>query len=155
MRVTDSIVINASAERVFKLATDPLLCQHADMRLTAMEVLSRTADEVLVKIRGYALAPLLESTLIVHIRLHPYDRIQVESEPGSISLPGRLAFDRFSAECRFEELGLQTKLTRVESYGTKSNPLGRLVERRGEEWLRRHLREITLPRLKRLMELAR
>ncbi|MDZ4278038.1 MAG: hypothetical protein U1B78_02750 [Dehalococcoidia bacterium] len=157
MRVTGSVVVDRPRPEVFALLLDPVVLSSADTRITDLEVLTRNETEMRLKARAYIVSPILESTALLRVRLHSCDSIVVESERGTISFPARLVLSGVRTECRLEDTGAsfpgRTKVTRAETYVTNDSLLGRLLERRAEGWLTRHLHENVLPRLKQLLEL--
>ncbi len=152
MLASGSAVIQASVEKIFEFVIDPNEYPKADTKITKMEVVERDIKEMRISTRGYVRFPFLQSSLMLRVKLHPYERIEIESEPGSVSFPGSLVLDQFKAEFLFEKTEAGIRTTHVEHYVTKDSFLGRLADRLGASWLKQHMEEIEMLRLKRLVE---
>jgi hypothetical protein len=149
---TESVVIGVPAERVFKFVSDPVTYSMVDTTATSLNVVGRNDTQLRLRVRSYVLLPFLESSMILSVRLYPYSRIEMRSEPRTISLPARWLVDSFASDVLLEEVARGTLVVRRVSYVTRDTPLGRLMERLGGPWLQRHLTEIDMPRLKQLAE---
>lgn len=152
MNAVATTVAKVSPKRAFALILNAEEYLAVETRIIAMEVLWRDMSKVVLSIRGYVRYPLLETVCVLTATLSPYERIEIELEPGSLSLPGSLCVERLRAEFRFEPLPGGVKITYAEDCVMKQTRLGRLMERLGTNWLRRHVEEVTMPRLKQRLE---
>lgn len=152
MNAVAAIVAKVSPKRAFEFVLHAEEYLAVETRITAMNVLWRDTNSLVLGIRGYVRYPLLETGCVIRATLSPYERIEIESEPGSLSLPGSLYVERFRAEFRFEPLLGGVRITYAEDCVMKPTRLGRLMERLGTNWLRKHVEEVTMPRLKQRLE---
>jgi hypothetical protein len=149
MLATGIVVVQTPVQAAYDFVLDPARYPQADTKITRMRTLWRDGDELMFSIGLYLWSSLLESNLIVRARLQPQG-IRLQSE--SISFPASMAVREFKAEFQFEATESGTLVRHTESYVTKDAPLGRLLERRGDEWLKHHMEQIKMPRLKTLLE---
>jgi len=152
MEATGSIVAKVSPERAFEFVLDTESYLRVDTRITAMNILWREEGLIVLSVRSYIRYPLLETHFILRVHLSPYQRIVMETEPGSMSFPGSLFLEQLRAEFLFEQTYGGVKIVHKEHYVTKDTLLGRLMERRGQDWLRQHMEDVKMPRLKERLE---
>ncbi len=146
------VVVAASAEQGWSLLLAPLRYRTIDTRLTDLVVLKRTGRQLRLRVRGYFLFTLLESSAEVDVTLKPTRTLEYRAIPGSFSLPGSLAIEEFRGLLRLEETETGTRVSQQETYLLKNNIFGRLIARLGAGWLQRHFDEIHMPRLKQVLE---
>ena len=152
MNAAATIVAKVSPKPAFEFVLDADEYLAVETRITAMHVLRRDTNSVVLGIRSYVRYPLLETGCVIRATLSPYERIEIELEPGTLSLPGSLFVDRLRVEFRFEALPEGVRITYAEDCVMKPTRLGRLMERLGTNWLREHVEEVTMPRLKQRLE---
>lgn len=152
MNATTSIDVDASLDQVFAMIVDPLEYQRMDPRVTDLSVVRCDEDHILVRVRGYLLSSWLDSSALARVVVSKRRQLDMEVEPGTISLPISLFVERFKATLVLEETSTGTTVTRSELLAFRRNPLGAIAVRLGGAWLQRYLDAIAMPRLKQVIE---
>jgi len=154
VRASESIVVNAPVERIIEFVTDPVRYPKADTKILKLTMLEQRGNEARVRARGYLRSRLLQGALTLRIKVQGQERIDIDTEPGSISFPTRLALEDFVGEFTFQATPKGVRVTHTEDQRFRNTPLGRLADRISGRWLREHLANEEMPRLKAIVESA-
>jgi hypothetical protein len=152
MNATASIDVSVALDHVFTMISDPLEYRRMDPRVTELSVVTCEEDLIIVRVRGFLLSSWLDSSALARVRMSERRRLDIELEPGSISLPASLIVEGFKTTLVTEETRDGTRVTRNEVLALRSNPLSAVAVRLAGGWLQRYLDTIAMPRLKQVIE---